>query len=84
MTDFAKTSFARVNLRTLSYISDFIDGARASTLTETNVETMALPGMIQKCVGKVRDMYICEDFVILVTTDRQSAFDRQLTAIPFK
>jgi phosphoribosylaminoimidazole-succinocarboxamide synthase len=34
--------------------------------------------------GKVRDVYKCKDFVLMVATDRQSAFDRQLTSIPFK
>ncbi|RYG64672.1 hypothetical protein EON64_13505, partial [archaeon] len=84
MTDFARTSFGPINARTQAYITDFIDTARASTLTETNINTALLPGFIEKCVGKVRDMYICEDFVILVTTDRQSAFDCQLAAIPYK
>lgn len=35
-------------------------------------------------VGKVRDTYICDDAIVLVTTDRQSAFDRQLATVPFK
>lgn len=34
--------------------------------------------------GKVRDTYELPDKLILVTTDRQSAFDRVLAAIPFK
>lgn len=34
--------------------------------------------------GKVRDTYVVGDKVILVTTDRQSAFDRLLASIPFK
>lgn len=34
--------------------------------------------------GKVRDQYDRGDTLVLVTTDRQSAFDRVLTAIPFK
>jgi len=37
-----------------------------------------------KYVGKVRDVYRCEDVVVMVSTDRQSAFDRQLTRVPFK
>eukprot|EP00304_Pavlova_gyrans_P004243 CAMPEP_0206045834 /NCGR_PEP_ID=MMETSP1466-20131121/16959_1 /ASSEMBLY_ACC=CAM_ASM_001126 /TAXON_ID=44452 /ORGANISM="Pavlova gyrans, Strain CCMP608" /LENGTH=325 /DNA_ID=CAMNT_0053420787 /DNA_START=1 /DNA_END=978 /DNA_ORIENTATION=+ len=37
-----------------------------------------------KIVGKVRDTYVLEDKVVLVTTDRQSAFDRQLALVPFK
>lgn len=84
MTDFARTRFGPLNARTQDYIMGFIDAARQSALIETNIDTTSLPGFIKKCVGKVRDMYICEEFVVLVTTDRQSAFDRQLTAIPFK
>lgn len=38
----------------------------------------------KKRVGKVRDSYELDDKLILVTTDRQSAFDRVLAAIPFK
>jgi phosphoribosylaminoimidazole-succinocarboxamide synthase len=35
-------------------------------------------------VGKVRDTYDLGDKILVVTTDRQSAFDRQLASIPFK
>ena len=35
-------------------------------------------------VGKVRDSYTLDDSIVLVTTDRQSAFDRNLASIPFK
>ena len=34
--------------------------------------------------GKVRDTYAVDDKLVIVTTDRQSAFDRLLAAIPFK
>jgi phosphoribosylaminoimidazole-succinocarboxamide synthase len=34
--------------------------------------------------GKVRDTYDLGDKLVIVTTDRQSAFDRLLAAIPFK
>lgn len=34
--------------------------------------------------GKVRDTYDLGDKLLIVTTDRQSAFDRLLAAIPFK
>lgn len=34
--------------------------------------------------GKVRDSYLSSDKVLLVTTDRVSAFDRHLASIPFK
>ena len=34
--------------------------------------------------GKVRDCYIHEDKIFLISTDRQSAFDRNLAKVPFK
>jgi phosphoribosylaminoimidazole-succinocarboxamide synthase len=34
--------------------------------------------------GKVRDSYDLGDRIVLITTDRQSAFDRVLASIPFK
>ena len=47
-------------------------------LVETN-----LPGS-EKVQGKVRDRYDLGEKLALITTDRQSAFDRVLAAIPFK
>ncbi|MYB83279.1 MAG: phosphoribosylaminoimidazolesuccinocarboxamide synthase, partial [Chloroflexi bacterium] len=38
----------------------------------------------KKFKGKVRDRYDLGDRIALITTDRQSAFDRVLAAIPFK
>ena len=38
----------------------------------------------EKSEGKVRDRYDLGDRIVLITTDRQSAFDRVLAAIPFK
>ena len=37
-----------------------------------------------KRTGKVRDQYNFGEKVVLITTDRQSAFDRVLASIPFK
>jgi len=34
--------------------------------------------------GKVRDVYTTENALVLISTDRQSAFDRNLASIPFK
>src|SRR3990167_8351634 len=48
-------------------------------LTETN-----FPELGEKKVGKVRDVYVQKDRLILVATDRYSAFDRNLALIPFK
>jgi phosphoribosylaminoimidazole-succinocarboxamide synthase len=47
-------------------------------LTETD---LPLP---EKQRGKVRDQYRRGDTLVLVTTDRQSAFDRVLATVPFK
>lgn len=33
---------------------------------------------------QVRDIYDAGDFLVLITTDRLSAFDRNLASIPFK
>lgn len=38
----------------------------------------------KKYKGKVRDTYDLGDKIILVTTDRQSAFDRFLASVPYK
>jgi phosphoribosylaminoimidazole-succinocarboxamide synthase len=48
-------------------------------LTEVN-----LVGFGEKIAGKVRDIYANGEERILITTDRVSAFDRVLGAIPFK
>ena len=37
-----------------------------------------------KKAGKVRDAYFLDNKVLMVSTDRQSAFDRVLAAIPYK
>ena len=51
-----------------------------NTLTKTD-----LPGgFSNRRIGKVRDQYDFGDKVALITTDRQSAFDRVLASIPFK
>lgn len=52
-------------------------------LSETNLQ-LTVPGLKSKTRGKVRDIYDSGDYLVLVTTDRQSAFDRILASIPFK
>ncbi len=42
------------------------------------------PGLGTKYQGKVRDTYRRRDHLVLVTTDRLSAFDHVLTTLPFK
>lgn len=60
---------------------DYADRIRQE-LGNCLVET-ALP-IGEKFVDKVRDRYDLGDRIVLITTDRQSAFDRVLAAIPFK
>ena len=57
---------------------DRIKAELKNTLTSTN-----LPSGSKK-TGKVRDQYDVGDKIALITTDRQSAFDRVLASIPFK
>ncbi|KAG0483419.1 hypothetical protein HPP92_011503 [Vanilla planifolia] len=69
-----------------SHREDVLASARASLsccLTETHLE-VTVPGLKAKARGKVRDIYEGKDHMVLVTTDRQSAFDRVLASIPFK
>ncbi|KAG6598714.1 Phosphoribosylaminoimidazole-succinocarboxamide synthase, chloroplastic, partial [Cucurbita argyrosperma subsp. sororia] len=60
-----------------------IDKSLFNCLSETNLH-LTVPGIKSKTRGKVRDIYDYGDYLILVTTDRQSAFDRVLASIPFK
>lgn len=48
------------------------------------LKTVNLPKFGKKHSGKVRDSYALDSKRIIVTTDRQSAFDRILGFIPFK
>ena len=50
-----------------------------NVLTETNLVNLGT-----KQIGKVRDVYVSDDKIFLIATDRQSAFDRVLASIPFK
>jgi phosphoribosylaminoimidazole-succinocarboxamide synthase len=49
------------------------------TLRETDFRNLG-----KKYQGKARDIYISKDKIFLISTDRQSAFDRNLAIIPFK
>jgi phosphoribosylaminoimidazole-succinocarboxamide synthase len=49
------------------------------TLRETDFKNLG-----KKYQGKARDIYVSKDKVFLISTDRQSAFDRNLAIIPFK
>ncbi len=50
-----------------------------NTLTETDFK-----GVKKVYTGKVRDIYEKDGQKVFITTDRQSAFDRILAAVPFK
>ncbi|KAK9270860.1 hypothetical protein L1049_026446 [Liquidambar formosana] len=60
-----------------------IRSSLSNCLSETNLH-LTVPGLKSKTRGKVRDIYDGGDYLVLVTTDRQSAFDRILASIPFK
>ncbi|XP_020589497.1 phosphoribosylaminoimidazole-succinocarboxamide synthase, chloroplastic [Phalaenopsis equestris] len=65
---------------------DVLTAARSfvsNCLSETHLE-LTVPGLMAKARGKVRDIYEGKGYMVLVTTDRQSAFDRVLASIPFK
>jgi phosphoribosylaminoimidazole-succinocarboxamide synthase len=48
-------------------------------ITETNFS-----GIGDKKIGKVRDIYITNDHITLISTDRHSSFDRIIAFVPFK
>ncbi len=58
---------------------DRIVAAIPDALTATRLD---LPG--ERIEGKVRDLYVIDGLRVLVATDRFSAFDRVLGAIPFR
>lgn len=57
--------------------------AGADALPDDRLVTVDLP-LGPKHQGKVRDFWIVGDRRVIVTTDRQSAFDRVLGAVPYK
>ena len=65
-------------LESVNQYKDRISAELDNTLTETKLNS------ISKKKGKVRDQYDLGKSLALITTDRQSAFDRVLAAIPFK
>ena len=65
-------------IKSTEHYKDRIKAELNNTLTKTS-----LPSKSKK-TGKVRDQYDLGNQVALITTDRQSAFDRVLASIPFK
>ena len=65
-------------IESTEHYKDRIKTELKNTLTKTSVPKGT------KKTGKVRDQYELENQIVLITTDRQSAFDRVLASIPFK
>ena len=65
-------------IKLTEHYKDRIKAEINNTLIKTD-----LPSGSKK-TGKVRDQYDLGDKIALITTDRQSAFDRVLASIPFK
>src|SRR5580704_11546172 len=63
---------------TMNNYAEQIERALHNCLTETHFNVG------KKYQGKVRDTYDLGDKLMLVTTDRLSAFDRVLAAVPYK
>jgi phosphoribosylaminoimidazole-succinocarboxamide synthase len=57
-------------------------GKRATAANYVLTETGITVGQVYR--GKVRDCFIIDDIIVLVTCDRLSAFDRNIANIPFK
>ena len=63
----------------------FTDPARAAQALAHTLSDIAIPGLPAAQVGKVRQSYDLDaERRLMVTTDRLSAFDRNLSAVPFK
>lgn len=65
-------------IKSTEHYTERVTAELGNTLTETNLPSGT------KRTGKVRDQYDLGRKLALITTDRQSAFDRVLAAIPFK
>ncbi|KAH7519013.1 hypothetical protein ACOSP7_010235 [Xanthoceras sorbifolium] len=72
-----------INSKRKEEIFGDIKSSLLNCLSETNLH-LTVPSLKSKTRGKVRDVYDGGDYLVLVTTDRQSAFDRILASIPFK
>ena len=65
-------------IESTKHYKDRIKTELNNTLIETDLKALV------KRTGKVRDQYEFDNQIVLITTDRQSAFDRVLASIPFK
>lgn len=60
-------------------MNEALQAQLGNTLSHTD-----FPSLGTKYQGKVRDTYRSKDRLVLITTDRLSAFDHVLTTLPFK
>ena len=81
MSEAFLTIFTGINSRTQQYVTDY---SIVDIAEDLSIHYSSLLKFESKIVGKVRDVYICTDCLILVTSNRQSAFDRLLCSIPSK
>jgi phosphoribosylaminoimidazole-succinocarboxamide synthase len=66
-------------------VTDVIDGTSLHNLIPQAISSVALDWPHPRAQGKVRDLFSLPDARrLLVATDRLSAFDRVLTAVPYK
>ena len=65
-------------IESVKHYSARISAELNNCLTETSLSK------VPKRTGKVRDQYDLGDKIALITTDRQSAFDRVLASIPLR
>eukprot|EP00249_Psilotum_nudum_P017207 c26209_g1_i3 orf=269-1420(-) len=78
------TASVKVDLSSCrSDVAVAISHALSNCLSETHLNR-TLSGLGPKIRGKVRDTYDAGEYLVLVTTDRLSAFDRVLASVPFK
>lgn len=82
VTSAAVTSTVDLNARRPE-VETAIEEAMSNCITESHLND-TIPSLGPKIRGKVRDIYEAGDYMVLVTTDRQSAFDRVLASVPFK
>ncbi len=64
-------------------MSDDLEAALTAQLAHTLDDT-DFPGLGQRYRGKVRDVYRTGERLVVITTDRVSAFDHILGTVPFK
>lgn len=76
------TFIESVDVRTKTYLDDQI--GKFIPISATDIDSSNVEGLESKQVGKVRDIYKIKGQIVMVATDRLSAFDRQLSAVPFK